>query len=355
MQNNTFDHLFGTYPAKNGNTVEGLRPGVAGYTQTDASGKVVPPFLLPNTPPPNFPEGWQEYNKVLDNGLMDKFAFYNGDVAMGYYDKSIPGMDILWGYADQYALADHYFSSSLGEAPTNQLYMIAADDLNRTYSVLPYYSPCNLIDGQMDSSAIKYTFRSVADQLLDKGISWGVFQESYDAAVSGDCSGFQAEHDPFQYFTSIEESAQKSNIKDFSNFAVQLQNGTLPAVSFIIPRPMNDMHPGFNEPISTGIDFLQTLVQTVQSSSAWASTAIIVTFDDGGGWYDHVPPPHVDAQGLAFRVPTLVISPHAKKGYVSHQVMDHVSILKLIQWNWGLPSLNARNDLSGSMLDMFQF
>jgi len=114
------------------------------------------------------------------------------------------------------------------------------------------------------------------------------------------------------------------------------------------------MHPG-NAPIENGINFIQTLVQQVQSSPVWKSTAIIVTFDTGGGWYDHVPPPTVDAQGLASRVPTLIISPYAKKNYVSHTTMDHVSVLKLIQWNWTLPRLNTRNAASGDMLDAFDF
>lgn len=87
----------------------------------------------------------------------------------------------------------------------------------------------------------------------------------------------------------------------------------------------------------------------------WSRSAIIITFDTGGGWYDHVSPPQIDDQGLGFRVPTLVISPLAKHGYVSHVIMDHVSILKLIQWNWNLGTLNSRNALSGDMLDMFQF
>lgn len=343
FQNSTFDHLFGTFPAANGNTVEGIRPTGLGYTQIDANGNQVSPFLLSDSMGPNLPEGRQEYLNVLNSGHMDKFAFYNGDVAMGYYDGSTPGMSILWGYAQQFALADQYFSSVIGEAPTNQLYMVAASDMDRTFSVQPFYGPCAL----PDPSAVAYTFPNVADQLFAKGISWGTFQEQL-----GNCGHSQPIHNPFQFFSSTHQSP---NIQDYSQFSVQLQGGTLPAVSLVIPRPADDLHPGFNEPLLTGLTFLQNLVQQVQNSLAWSTTAIIVTFDDGGGWYDHVPPPQIDSQGLGFRVPTLVISPYAKKGYVSHKVMDHVSILKLIQWNWSLPSLNARNDASGDMLDMFQF
>jgi phospholipase C len=186
----------------------------------------------------------------------------------------------------------------------------------------------------------------VADQLSTAGLGWGVFQQSF-----ADCSLFMGIHNPFQFFTSTHDS---SNVQDYSSFAAQVQNDILPAFSLIIPDSKHDMHPG-SAPVGNAITFVQTLIQQVQASPVWNSTAIIVTFDTGGGWYDHVYPPTVDSQGLAFRVPTLVISPYAKKNYVSHTVMDHVSVLKLVQWNWTLPSLNPRNALSGDMFDLFDF
>ena len=341
LQNNSFDHLFGTFPASNGNTVEGLSPGVPGYTQIDSAGKSVTPSLLTDDAPPNLPEGNVAYSQVLTPG-MDKFAFYNGDIAMGYYDSTTPGMATLWQLAQQFSLADHYFGSVVGEAPTNQLYMVAAADLNRTFDVQPAYGPCQIVE----TDAVPYTFPNVADQLSTAGLGWGVFQQSF-----GDCALFMGIHNPFQFFTSTHDS---SNVQDYTSFAAQVQNDILPAFSLIIPDSKHDMHPG-STPIGNAITFVQTLVQQVQTSPVWNSTAIIVTFDTGGGWYDHVFPPTVDSQGLAFRVPTLVISPYAKKNYVSHSVMDHVSVLKLVQWNWTLPSLNPRNALSGDMFDLFDF
>ena len=341
LQNNSFDHLFGTYPAANGNTVEGLNPSVPGYTQTDAAGNSVTPHLLADEAPPNLPEGDVPYRQVLTPG-MDRFAFYNGDISLGYYDNTTPGMATLWQLAQQFALADHYFGSVVGEAPTNQLYMVAAADLNRTFDVQPAYGPCQI----SEPDAVPYTFPNMADQLSAAGFGWGVFQQSF-----GNCSTFMGIHNPFQFFTSTHDSP---NVQDYSNFAEQVQNDILPAFSLIIPDSKHDMHPG-SAPITNAISFVQTLVQEVQASPVWNSTAIVVTFDTGGGWYDHVYPPTIDAQGLAFRVPTLVISPYAKKNYISHIVMDHVSILRLVQWNWTLPSLNARNAQSSDMFDMFDF
>ena len=339
MQNASFDHLFGTYPESNGNTVERFHPGVPGYTQTDAAGNSVSPFLMKALAPDPLPEGPKAYEAVINGGLMDKFAFNNGDESMGYYDNTTDGISTLWAYAQQYALADHYFGSVIGEAPSNQLYLVAANDNDFPFSWQPSYGPCNLAD----PISIPLTFPNIGDQLSEKGISWSAYQEDL-----GNCSAYKATHDPFQYFTST-----KGTTKDYAQFSSDLSSGKLPAVSFIFPNNRDDMHPGFG-PITNGISFIDTLVKQVQSSSAWNSTAIVVVWDAGGGWYDHVPPPTMDSQGLNVRVPMLVISPLAKANYVSHVQMDHVSILRFIQNNWGLQPLNSRNSQSTDISDMFK-
>lgn len=338
MQNSSFDHLFGMMPPTSG-TINGPHPGAPGYVQTDQSGNSVSPFLLTNLAPPPLPEGNANYVKVIDGGAMDKFAYYNGDESMGYYDSSVSGISTLWGYAQQYAIADNYFGSVIGEAPTNPLYMVAAADNDRVYSVQPYYGPCN----KPDAAAVPLTFPNVGDQLTQKGVSWAAYQES-----NGNCSAYSPLHNPFQYFTSTYQVT-----KDYSQFATDLSSGNFPAVSFIFPSNHNDMHPGF-APITNGISFIDTIVKELQASPVWSSTAVIVTWDTFGGWYDHVPPPTVDSQGLAPRVPLIVISPLAKQGYVSHVQMDHVSILRFIQNNWGLSTLNSRNTQSNDLSDLFQ-
>jgi phospholipase C len=353
MQNNTFDHLFGFFPPPTGNTVDGPHAGVPGFAQTDAAGNFKSPFLLTDVAPPALPEGRSAYLAVIDNGLMDKFAMDNGDISMGYYDNTIAGISTLWSYAQQFALADHYFQSVIGEAPSNQLYMIAASDDNFPFSVQPSFGPCQ----KPDPAAKPLTFPHVGDQLSAKGVVWTVFQENYTNALAGNCASFNPEHDPFQYFVSTNNT---THIQDFSNFHTQLQSGTLPPVTFVIPGSGHDMHPG-NGPITAGITFLDNLITEIRGSALWNNTAVVIAFDDGGGWYDHEPPATVDSQGLGFRLPLLVISPWAKKGYVSHVPMDHVSILKFIQFNWGLSALgqagtvqNGRNLQGNDISDMFQ-
>jgi len=343
MQNASFDHLFGTFPAPAGQTVEGARPGVPGFTQPSSSGGTISPSLLTNTNPPDLGHSHADYVATIDGGKMDGFAKRIGDTSMGYYDSSITGMGTLWNLASQFALADHFHASATSSAPTNPLYLVAASDNNFIFSVQPFYGPCQ----KPDPAAQPFTFPNVGDQLTSKNVTWTWYQENYNA-----CSlGYVATQNPFQYFTSTQNS---EHIQDLPNFFAQLDNSTLPSVVFLQPGPVHSMHPGSGD-VAAGLNWLTSTIQLVQASPAWSETAIVVIWDEGGGWYDHVAPPTVDSQGLGVRVPMLVISPMAKQGYVSHITLDDVSILNFIEWNWNLGTLNGRNSLSGDMRDMFAF
>ena len=143
MQNHSFDNLFGTFPGANG-----IRPGIPGFTQTDASGATVTPQLLTNLATADLPHARSDFLRVWDSGAMDKYAFFNGAVSMGHYDNTTTGMSTLWNWAQQFALADNFFPSVMGDAPTNQLYMVAADDNNLPNSIDPFFASvknCQLI------------------------------------------------------------------------------------------------------------------------------------------------------------------------------------------------------------------
>lgn len=340
MQNRSFDHLFGKFPGANG-----AQPGHPGFVQKDAAGTDVQPFLLTQLNSIDLAHAHADYVKMVNGGQMNQFALVNGAVAMGFYDNTTPGIDGLWALAQQFALADNFFASVMGDAPTNQLYMVAASNNNFPFGVEPAFGPCQLDDPE----AKPFTFRNVGDQLTDKKIAWAWFAEGL-----GNCGSYEPNQNPFQYFTSTHDSG---NIQGFSTFQTKLANGTLPPVSFVQPSNPNAMHPSSPAGVTAAAQWLVALVQQIQNSSAWPETAIIVLWDSSGGWYDHVPPHSADSQGFGPRVPLLVISPFGKRNYISHVQMDDVSILKFIQWNWGLPSLNPRNDsaASGDIRDMFQF
>jgi phospholipase C len=339
MQNRSFDNLFGVFPG-----VNGIVEGVPGYTQKNSLGKTVTAFLLKNDATGDLPHNHWNFVRAWDQGKMDKYAYYNGNNSMGHYDASTPGISVLWTWASSYALADNFFASVMGDAPTNQMYLVAAEDNNFPYNIQPYYGPCNTL------SKVKqpYTFPHVGDQMTKQGLTWAWYHE-----YLYQCNKvYKPQENPFQFFLDTHGT---SNIRDLSKFSTDLNAGQLPSLVMVQPGLINSMHPALGIPVSDGITWLDGFIREIQASSIWAHSAIIVIWDSSGGWWDHVPPPQVDSQGLGPRVPMLVISPYAKTNYVSHVQMDEVSILRFIQETFGLPPLNARNQLSNDLSDMFVF
>ncbi|MEA2263288.1 MAG: phospholipase, partial [Acidobacteriaceae bacterium] len=363
LQNHSFDNLFGTYPMANG-----LDPTAPSYHQIDAGGNTVSPTLLSTLTTADLNHDGVSYTAAYDGGKMDKYALTNGDLAMQYFDNTISGttkdgktysIATLWNYAQQFALADNFFASAMNSEPANMLYMIAAtvhDDY--TAGSAPYYDHCSAHDMAKDGGTIAQplTETNVGDQLNANKVSWVWYQANFDTSVNRTCVDYVPQENPFQYFTTTQYAA---NLKDFvlTDFQTTLSDPALPAVIWITPAPVASMHPGGGD-MANGLQWLDNLVQTVQKSPAWSSTALIVLWDESGGWYDHVPPPQLaNTVGLGARVPVMVISPYAKSGAISHQQMDFVSILRFIQWNWGLgiftdPAQSAREQQTGDLCDL---
>lgn len=366
MQNSSFDHLFGTYPGANG-----LDSSLSSYKQVDKSGNTISPQLLTNPSPADLNHTATSYTIAYDSGKMDKYAWENGDTAMDYYDSSSTGtandgqqfgVNTLWSYAQQYALADNFFAGAMASEPSNMLYMIAA---NPGTGSDPYGYPqldaCTAgLYQQNKSSGASITpplsFPNVGDQLSAKGISWGFYQEFFANEQNGTCIHYVPQENPFQYFQT---TANSTDVQDFTMtaFSGMLASGTLPSVMWVQPSPGHSMHPGQGN-IANSIEWLDGFVQAVKASSLWSNTAILVLWDESGGWYDHVAPPQLTGTlGLGARVPVLMISPVAKTGYISSQQMDFVSILRFIQWNWALGTFTdsgqaAREAQSGNICDL---
>lgn len=366
MQNNSFDHLFGTFPGANG-----ITSSVPGYEQVDQAGNTVTPQLLANLNPPDLNHTQTTYQAAYDSGKMDKYAWENGDVSMGYFDNTSVGtaddgqqfgVGTLWNYAQQYALADNFFASAMASEPSNMLYMISADvGTGRDSFGYPQLDACSAALYQQNQGAgatitPPLTFQNVGDQLSAGKISWRWAHEDFSNEQNGSCKDYVPQENPFQYFQTTANSA---NLTDFalSNFTTLLSSPNLQSVTWINAAPEHSMHPGADN-IGNGIEWLDNLVQAVKGSSAWSSSAIVVIWDESGGWYDHVAPPQFSGTlGLGARVPMLVISPFVKTGYISHQQMDFVSILRFIQWNWALGQFTdsgqaAREAQSGDICDL---
>jgi phospholipase C len=150
----------------------------------------------------------------------------------------------------------------------------------------------------------------------------------------------------------LDDPKLSSHIVDLKQYYVDLQNDTLPAVSYIVLLGASE-HPGTN--IQLGEKAVRSMIQALMQSSAWSSSAFLLSYDDWGGWYDHVAPPQVDANGYGFRVPALLVSPYARRGAIDSTQLDHASNLKFIEDNWGIPPLAERDTHANDFLSAFDF
>jgi phospholipase C len=330
MENHSFDNIFGLYP-----TMNRTSPGLL-MTSLEAPDDVLDVTKSVASTLSQVPNGTYEtvnpdesvYYRDWDNGKMDGFASNSGTQAMTYFSSS--QLAIEWDWAEEYAIGDKYFSSCLCETIPNRLFSLAGYSAGETQDFSPPpYIPVN---------------QSIFSELNHYGVSWAYYVE--DAT---------SDNFPLNYFDGI--STYSSQIQSWDNFSVSLEQGTLPSVSSVMPVGGGaygvDQHPSSN--VTEGEDWLLGVVNSVMTSSYWNSTAIFVTYDEGGGYYDHISPPVIDGVQLGFRVPFFVISPYAKENYVSHTVMNHGSILAFIDYNWELPALNQFVADSALPLDMFSF
>ncbi len=183
------------------------------------------------------------------------------------------------------------------------------------------------------------TFSPIFQQLDQNNISWKVY-------------GFTTWFKSFDYVQKT-VSAQKK-FATASTFISDLKTGSLPQVSYIIGAPGGDEHPPKNIQLGSN-SVANDIVNALGRSSYWNSVAIFITWDDYGGFYDHVPPPQVDQDGYGFRVPCLVISPYSKMGFIDSTVYEHSSILKFVETRFGLSTLSSRDRVANNFSEAFDF
>jgi phospholipase C len=366
QENRSFDNYFGTYPTAPGfhalpgtPTVNNIPPG---SMNLDANGNPHSPQNLDNTlKTKDVDHGYNDMIKGYDNGKMDMVYQVNeakaagtGDIAMGYYDyKAIPA---LWQYAQHFTLADNFFSAVWGPSTPNALYLIAAQSGTKDKPITGDPAPKDGFGPDQAWGPLTYnlTYKNIGDELSAKGISWAWYQSGYAAKDST----YSSHHNPFQYFQNYEDGKYNNNLKDYNNLATDIANGKLPAVSFVKAGYDSDEHPSNSDP--SGESFTVKTINAIMKSPYWKDTAIIVTYDESGGYWDHVAPPQVTPgpdglQGDGTRMPALVVSPYAKQNYVSHVQYDTTSILKFIETNYGVSALNNRDANANNLLDAFDF
>ncbi|HUL48398.1 MAG TPA: acid phosphatase [Gemmatimonadales bacterium] len=400
LENHSFDNLYGDFPGADG------RPHAPRkYQQVDSTGQLyvtlpevpssqipttlpdapfdIDQFIAPTQPTIDLVHRFYQEQYQIDGGRMDKFVAISDakGLSMGYYNTSDL---VLRNEAERYTLCDDFFHAAFGGSFLNHFWLIAARTpvfpnapasvvaqldaqgnlikdgfvtpdgyaVNTSYTVNtphPATTPtANLVPNQ--------TFATIGDRLSAKGVSWAWYSGGWNDAIAGHPGSlFQFHHQPFAYFANYADGTpgRAAHLKDEADFVAAAQNGTLPAVSFVKPYGANNEHPGYTDLI-TGENHTEQLINAVRNGPQWAHTAIIITYDEHGGFWDHVAPPVVDRWGPGSRVPTLVISPLARKHHVDHHRYDTTSILALIEARWGLAPLTSRDRAADPLSGAFQ-
>jgi phospholipase C len=278
---------------------------------------------------------------------------------MGYHTASdIPN---YWAYAKQFVLQDHMFEPNASWSLPQHLFMVSEWSARCTQRDQPQ-SCSNAVEAPglpPDFAAggggpPVYAWTDLTYLLHRHNVSWGYYvvpgtepdcanDNALSCAPVNQNSRTPGIWNPLPYFDTVRSDGQLSNIQPVANFYTAAQKGTLPAVSWVVPSGEVSEHPP--SPVSFGQSYVTSLVNAVMRSPAWDSTAIFLAWDDWGGFYDHVSPPRVDANGYGLRVPSLLISPYARRGAVDHQVLSFDAYDKFIEDDFlGGQRLDPRSD-----------
>ena len=375
-------------------------------------------------------------NTETDVCTGQPILFGEPGLVMDYYDGNT--VTALWNYAQNYTMSDNNWDTTFGPSTPGALNLISGSDgdgyavdptsgakvadagsvsslnsagLGTIYGDLdPAYDDCSDSSHTSTSPLGVETGKNVGDLLNARGVSWGWFQGGF-APTSTNSAGlpvcgathnniggnavadYSPHHNPFEYYKStanpkhlppsseaaIGHTDQANHEYDLSDFYSTLKDGNMPSVSFLKAAEYEDAHPGYSDPLDEQT-FLVNTINQIEQSKYWSSTAIVITYDDSDGWYDHQPSKVVngsdtaqdstictsakqvlgdtpDRCGFSQRLPMLVISPWTRANYVSHQVTDTASVTQFIENNWlgGQRIKGSYDAISGNLDSLFQF
>jgi phospholipase C len=312
-ENRSFDHYFGFAP------FVGKYGVPAGYSQPDGHGGSVKPHHLTSLVTADIQHGWSDMHAEYHGGAMDGFYTNDGERALGYYTGA--ELPFYYDLFKTSTLCVNYFSSVLGPTYPNRFYLAAGTSGGITTNGIYGY-------GVLD-------YPIILDLLEAAGVSWKVYNIGLDDVGAGESDNVfvfwkRWAHDP-------------RTVGLMGDYLQDLRLGRLPQVSFVVSSFSNrsDEHPPAD--VSVGMALQHDLITALQQSSAWATAAYILTYDEAGGFFDHVAPPKFDAYGAGFRVPGWVISPFARAGHLEPALYEHTSTLKFIEAVFKLPTLASVN------------
>jgi phospholipase C len=407
QENRSFDHYFGhlmqywqanKYPqASNGTTLDGMPANASNVGDPPAGGGPAPTitaFALVTAcvenPSPSWNESHVDFNKndslstvYMGDGFAET-AGHEGPIndvigarVMGYYTGD--NLNYYYFMASNFATSDRWFSPAMSRTQINRQYMLSGTSQGHVYPVSTTDPPL--------------TAKTIAQLLDENHITWKDYVHPLNGpnpCTTAQCLMGQSYFNQFTYAPTIIKN-EPQNISTTDQFLTDAKNGTLPQVAFVEPGSAEglDEHPADigagAVDIQTGAKFVASLINGLMASPSWKDSIFILTWDEGGGFYDHVSPqpmpnpdgippkdlragdiclnsdgsinssPTCNFQFTGYRLPLVVISPFTKKNYVSHTVMDYTAILKLIETRFNLKSLTARDAAQPDMTEFFDF
>ena len=345
QENRSFDHYYSEL------NIPGLDVAPANASNPDANGNPVTRFHLTTQCMGGGNHSWDAEHHNLDNGKNDGFVTESGTTTMGYYTEA----DLPYYYAlsRTFAISDAHFCSVLGPTWPNRMYFMAGTSFGIAVGTVepPAY------DAQGNST------KTLFSELDEAGVDWRDYSQDLPTVLI------------------VPNTFEPDHLRPESQFATDVANGDLAAVTMVEASDLQGpLSPDEGPPGDVGIgqQFISNIIGTIMKSQFWDDTVIFLTYDENGGMWDHVVPPaacppddlapimnaSTVAGGattpglfnqLGFRVPFIVISPYARRGYLSHVVTDHTSILRFVEAKFNLPAMTKRDANALPPYDMFDF
>jgi phospholipase C len=355
QENRSFDEYFGTYPGAVGIPMKNGVPTVC--APDPATGQCIKPYYNPNDINSGGPHGAPSAAADMNNGLMNGFVrtFRAAQKAckipdtpgctagaipdvMGWHDaRQIAN---YWNYAQNFVLQDMMFEPNSSWSLPSHLFMVSAWSAKCSIPADPM-SCVNSLNGASGLNVSKndYAWTDLTYLLYKNNISWGYYlsngsepdceDDAMLCAAKPQNANVPGIWNPLPAFDTVKQDNQLGNIREINQFLTAAKAGTLPEVAWIVPDNAVSEHPPAS--IKTGQAYVTGLINAIMQGPGWNSTAIFLAWDDWGGFYDNVVPPKVDINGYGLRVPGLVISPYAKKGFIDSQTLSFDAYLKFIE------------------------
>jgi phospholipase C len=361
QENRSFDNLFNGFPGADTAASGKLSNGQTVQMHAQNLGALG-----------DLPHQHTAFVRDYDSGRMDGFDLSAEKAGIPYQDifSYVPRNELqpYWTLASTYALADRMFQSNSGPSYPAHLYLIAGQSgysdenpFSQAFMTNPEQWSCGApagttVDTMLPSGAPGpavypcFDFPTLADVLSAKGLTWRYYAPKVGTDVGYQWSAFSAIEHIYKNPT-----AWSNVVSPETQILADAPTGNIASVTWVAPKLVNSDHRQDTTHVNGGPDWVASVVNAIGESPDWNSTAVFITWDDWGGFYDHVVPPSVDAMGLGFRVPLIVVSPYVKRGYVSHVNHEFGSILRFTEQALGLPSLGERDTRSDDLSDMFDF